>query len=90
MEAGGWKSPAMLKRYVHLGPSTVWQAVERRAEAGTGVKSGIVRMCNERRPSRARQPLDFKWWPPAPDEPVARLEGHWRGPVQPFGEADHQ
>jgi integrase len=26
MEAGGWASPAMLKRYVHLGPSTVWQA----------------------------------------------------------------
>jgi integrase len=32
MEAGGWASPAMLKRYVHLGPSTVWQAVEKLAE----------------------------------------------------------
>ncbi len=40
MEAGGWKSPAMLKRYVHLGPSTFWQAVERLAEAGTGRKIG--------------------------------------------------
>lgn len=36
MEAGGWSSPAMLKRYVHLGPSTVWQAVERLADLGTG------------------------------------------------------
>jgi integrase len=40
MEAGGWSSPAMLKRYVHLGPSTVWQAVERLAEVGTGSKTG--------------------------------------------------
>ena len=30
------------------------------------------------------------WWPPAPDEPVAKLEGHWRAPVQPFGEPDRQ
>ena len=40
MEAGGWSSPAMLKRYVHLGPSTVWQAVERLAVFGTGSKTG--------------------------------------------------
>jgi integrase len=39
MEAGGWKSPAMLKRYVHLSPSSVWQAVEKLA-AGTGSKTG--------------------------------------------------
>lgn len=31
MEAGGWKSPAMLRRYVHLGPSAVWRAVEQLA-----------------------------------------------------------
>jgi integrase len=37
MEAGGWKSPAMLRRYVHLGPSSVWQAVEKLA---TGSKTG--------------------------------------------------
>ena len=24
-------------------------------------------------------------WPPAPDEPVAKLKGHWRGPLQPVG-----
>ena len=40
MEAGGWASPVMLKRYVHLGPSTVWQAVEKLAEASTGSKTG--------------------------------------------------
>lgn len=40
MEAGGWASPAMLKRYVHLGPSTVWQAVEKLAESSTGSKTG--------------------------------------------------
>ncbi len=40
MEAGGWKSPAMLKRYVHLSPSSVWQAVEQLAQAGTGSKTG--------------------------------------------------
>lgn len=39
MEAGGWASPAMLKRYVHLGPSTVWQAVEKLAESSTGGKT---------------------------------------------------
>lgn len=38
MEAGGWKSPAMLRRYVHLGPSSVWQAVEKLTE--TGSKTG--------------------------------------------------
>jgi integrase len=38
MEAGGWKSPAMLKRYVHLSPSSVWQAVERLVQ--TGSKTG--------------------------------------------------
>jgi integrase len=40
MEAGGWSSPAMLKRYVHLGPSSVWQAVEQLAQVGTGSKTG--------------------------------------------------
>ncbi len=40
MEAGGWKSPAMLKRYVHLSPSSVWQAVEQLAQIGTGSKTG--------------------------------------------------
>jgi integrase len=39
MDAGGWKSPAMLKRYVHLSPSSVWQAVEKLATA-TGSKTG--------------------------------------------------
>jgi integrase len=43
MEAGGWKSPAMLRRYCHLGPSSVWQAVEKLAEAGTGSKTGSHR-----------------------------------------------
>lgn len=42
MEAGGWTSPAMLKRYVHLGPSRVWQAVEKLAEE-TGVKLAPMR-----------------------------------------------
>lgn len=40
MEAGGWKSPAMLKRYVHLSPSSVWQAVEQLAQSRTGSKTG--------------------------------------------------
>jgi integrase len=40
MEAGGWKSPAMLKRYVHLSPSSVWQAVEQLTQIGTGSKTG--------------------------------------------------
>ena len=40
MEAGGWKSPAMLRRYVHLGPSSVWQAVEQLAETNTRDKTG--------------------------------------------------
>lgn len=41
MEAGGWASPAMLKRYVHLSPSSVWQAVEQLANAATtGSKTG--------------------------------------------------
>jgi integrase len=40
MEAGGWKSPAMLRRYVHLSPSSVWQAVEQLAQIGTGSKTG--------------------------------------------------
>jgi integrase len=48
MEAGGWASPAMLKRYVHLSPSTVWQAVEKLAEASTGSKTGS-------RPSQNKQ-----------------------------------
>ena len=26
----------------------------------------------------------------AMDEPVAKLTGHWRGPVQPFAEMDRQ
>jgi hypothetical protein len=26
------------------------------------------------------------WWPPGPDELIAKLKGHWRGPVQEFGE----
>jgi integrase len=42
MEAGRWASPAMLKRYVHLGPSTVWQAVEKLAEVGPGSKSSQI------------------------------------------------
>ena len=40
MEAGGWASPAMLKRYVHLSPSSVWQAVEGLTQFGTGGKTG--------------------------------------------------
>jgi integrase len=40
MEAGGWSSPAMLKRYVHLSPSNVWQAVEGLTKFGTGSKTG--------------------------------------------------
>jgi integrase len=40
MKAGGWKSPAMLSRYVHLGPLSVWQAVEQLAQTGTGSKTG--------------------------------------------------
>jgi hypothetical protein len=35
MEAGWWKSPAMLKHYDHLSPSCVWQAVGQLAQAGT-------------------------------------------------------
>jgi hypothetical protein len=23
------------------------------------------------------------WWPPKQDEPVAKLKGHWRGPISP-------
>ncbi len=38
MQAGGWKSPAMLNRYCHLSPSSVWQVVEQLA--GTGSKTG--------------------------------------------------
>ena len=30
------------------------------------------------------------YWPPAEDEPLAKLKGHWRGPVLPFGETDRQ
>lgn len=48
MEAGGWASPAMLKRYVHLGPSTVWQAVEKLAEASTGSKTGSATLEKEK------------------------------------------
>ncbi len=40
MQAGGWASPAMLKRYVHLGPSNVWQAVEGLTQFATGSKTG--------------------------------------------------
>ena len=32
-------APAMLKRYVNLGPSTVWQAVEKLAEYPTGSRT---------------------------------------------------
>jgi integrase len=53
MEAGGWKSPAMLKRYVHLSPSSVWQAVEQLAQTGTGSKTGSVTNSeNQPTPSR--------------------------------------
>ena len=24
------------------------------------------------------------WWPPREDQPVAKLKGHWRGPVAPY------
>jgi hypothetical protein len=40
MEAGDWAFPAMLKRYVHLSPSNVWQAVEKLTQLGTGSKTG--------------------------------------------------
>ena len=47
MEAGGWKNPAMLKRYVHLSPSSVWQAVEGLTQFGTGSKTGSDTHCHE-------------------------------------------
>lgn len=53
MEAGGWATPAMLKRYVHLGPSTVWQAVEKLAEE-TGGKA-------ESRPSQKEKESGHKY-----------------------------
>lgn len=40
MQAGGWASPAMLRRYAHLSPSNVWQAVEGLTKFATGSKTG--------------------------------------------------
>ena len=34
MALGGWKSPAMLSRYVHLGPTHLWNAVEGLTQVG--------------------------------------------------------
>jgi len=39
MELGGWKSPLMLKRYAHLGPSHLWKAVEGLTQTGTVTKT---------------------------------------------------
>ena len=58
MEAGGWASPAMLRRYAHIGPSTVWQAVETLAEVGTGSNTGSEAEVKQKEAARVRQPLD--------------------------------
>jgi len=40
MELGGWASPRMLKRYAHIAPTHLWQAVEGLTQGGTGSKTG--------------------------------------------------
>ena len=40
MALGGWKSPAMLARYAHLGPTHLWHAVEGLTTSQTGSKTG--------------------------------------------------
>ena len=40
MELGGWASPRMLKRYAHIAPTYLWQAVEGLTQGGTGSKTG--------------------------------------------------
>lgn len=44
MELGGWESPRMLKRYAHIGPAHLWQAVEGLTAPTTGCKTG----CDEK------------------------------------------
>jgi hypothetical protein len=40
MELGGWESPRMLKRYAHIAPTHLWQAVEGLTAPPTGCKTG--------------------------------------------------
>ena len=40
MELGGWATPRMLKRYAHITPTHLWQAVEGLTQTGTGSKTG--------------------------------------------------
>ena len=40
MALGGWKSPAMLARYAHLGPSHLWNAVEGLTKSKSGTLTG--------------------------------------------------
>ena len=42
MELGGWGSPRMLKRYAHVAPAHLWQAIEGLTRTGTGSKTGSV------------------------------------------------
>jgi len=44
MELGGWASPRMLKRYAHIAPTHLWQAVEGLTASSTGCKTG----CDEK------------------------------------------
>jgi hypothetical protein len=51
----------MLKRYVHLGPSTVWQAVEKLVESSKGGKPKVGRLRKKKRLSLGEATGLAKW-----------------------------
>jgi len=62
MALGGWKSPAMLKRYAHLSPTHLYSAMESITSFQSGSKSGSGQEAGTTKDS---QPLDINGEPRA-------------------------
>jgi integrase len=74
MQAGGWASPAMLKRYVHLGPSNVWQAVEGLTQFATGSTTGSDTKIEPAPTTESSKPIEKTGEPPGTRTQGPRLK----------------